>query len=1074
MKKRNYADLTPREQALLRPDMWIGTHVPHKEDLYILDDGLLKEKEIEIVPSLVKIIEEVIVNSSDEHRRTLDDREGWILNEINVNIEPNGHVNIRDNGGITTKYNNEKGCYISEMIFGKLFASSNYDENDKKKVVGKNGVGSTLANIYSTRFSVSTSDTKGNVFVEWNNNMADKKEAVKTADTAHFTEVDFHIDMKRFGLKTITHGCMKYLESLCIFIAGANPNLKVTFNDETFCFNSFKDYVKLYDCKQLIGEKNEHWEWYFSSTDIANANQFKGLVNGVKCDKGSHQRMLLENLYDIVKDEMKDGKKKIDYPSLLFVRKYVFGFCNITVVNPIYEGQLKDELNNDIRIERRGSKVNIPFSKEVKEELRNTVVKDIIKQWNSLSNSQEKAELKKAKTLVNKKNSANTVKKLIDATTKGKKKRLNCELWCFEGESAGTGFRSARDPKLQGSFFFKGKPLATYDKRLKEVLDNAEFLDYVKAIGLNPLEPNDLSMLRYGKINVATDADVDGDCIFAYIACFFAVHFPIIIEKGMLNRVITPLYRVKKKNQTKYFYTQKEYDAFKKRVTKGWESSYFKGLGSLEPDDYRDMVHNPRIVNYTFDESDNEAMEVWFGSNAKLRKNVLEREYVDTKVNKNVRSLSNFLYNEFQLYSLYTIKTKIPNLYDGLKMGARKIMYSALNNLSVKKSEKFLNLAGSTYKDSLYHHGDASLNGTIVTLAQDFADTLAPLKIEGNGGDLRNPRPSAPRYLDIKLSEYAELYKKDKDILIHNYDSGQRIEPKYYLPIIPLSLFKRTSGIAMGYNYTSTMSYSLESVIDGCLSVLNEEEIQPLEPFVKDFNGVLERKGDDIYSKGIYEVGEDYIKVFEMPLSQTFESFENNLKSRVDKGHLLDWTNEKDPKTGKSFYTLKFNKSDLEKLLKGNKHHKRFNLEEKINKPTLCMIDDKDVVLNFNNVEEIVYRFVNFRLTKYDVLKENILNSIKEKIEKTSNMIRFLDLFLTGVIKIDKNTTIKQTEEQLISLDIDVEVLKTPFSKLTKDEFEKLLKEKEQLEAEYIYTENTEPKDMYINDLKELKTKYNK
>ena len=184
------------------------------------------------------------------------------------------------------------------------------------------------------------------------------------------------------------------------------------------------------------------------------------------------------------------------------------------------------------------------------------------------------------------------------------------------------------------------------------------------------------------------------------------------------------------------------------------------------------------------------------------------------------RDISNFLNEEYRDYSLYCAMERCtPSLIDGFKLTQRKIMHSAFKGACKSGGlVKMLNLTGDTLKETLYAHGDGSLNGCIIGLGQEFDDALPPLYIEGQSGSLRDQSAVAsPRYLYVKLNKYANLYKTDYDLLEYISEEGQVIEPTHYLPIIPTVLCRKAIGLAPGYRFNS-MSYNPIDIIDACIA----------------------------------------------------------------------------------------------------------------------------------------------------------------------------------------------------------------------------------------------------------------
>lgn len=418
-------------------------------------------------------------------------------------------------------------------------------------------------------------------------------------------------------------------------------------------------------------------------------------------------------------------------------------------------------------------------------------------------------------------------------------------------------------------------------------------------------------------------------------------------------------------------------------------------------------------------------------------------------------------------YAKYVVENRaIPSIIDGLKPGARKVLHAALKTL--KGEQKYLKLIGATLEHSLYAHGDSSLQGTITTLAQNHTDNLAPLEIIGAGPELRSYGSASPRYLSIKLSRYANLYKQDENILNHKVEDGQEIEPEYYLPLIPMSLTKRTSGMGLGYSYSSAVSFNPLDLIDYCLSILRETDHPLLRPYIKGYTGSFQfEPGNRIWCESKWEHKGSKIIVTELIPTVTFEKYEEILDKAKDQGKIIDWNNLSEGDEIK--YEIKGNASDLTKLIKSKGHWRWLKLGEYLKRPTLTLLNEEGKVTEFNSIEHIASYFTKFRLEMYDKLKDVKIENLEDRISKTSEILRFIELYLSGKIKLDKNTPIEKTIKILDKEKLPHKVLDMQIRKLTKEEYEKLLNYKEELIKELERVKTTTTIDMYVEDLTNLK-----
>ena len=587
---------TVEEQILHRPGQWIGSKRTQEINQYILDGEQFIFKETESNQALSKLIEEVVVNAADEHVRTKTEpkKRGWILDKIDVTINKNGLISIHDNGGIDTGLHST-GARIPEVIFGSLFSSSNYDDTKDRKTVGTNGVGGSLANLFSSSFTVETADAKNALSVTWTNNKYDKSEAILTKTTQHYTKIDYQLELYRFGLTEIPFGIVKYVERLCAVLAASNPGLQVSCNGKVFKFKNFMEFVKLFGDAVLIEENDKKWEVVLAPTLGMSEPRIFGVVNGAECHKGSHIKMATKIINRVIVAEIE--KKKLPSLSSNKLSSSYHMYVKIEVDKPEYSAQNKDELASDLFEMREGRKRSYSLTSVFEKKIIDSTIFKYIEQLGVAENAAlNSSELKKAVKEMNKKK-PRSIEKLIDATESSlTTRRKECELWIFEGASAGSSFRPNRLPRTQGAYLLKGKMKNTTKMSTIQITKNAEIADIMVAVGLDPRNPSDLSGLRYNKIVFCTDMDYDGFSIFAQGYSMFATHFPKLVEEGYIYRAITPLWKAeKKKSETQYFFSNEDYNTFMKKA-KGYETTYFKGLGSLEKADYKMILREKTIL----------------------------------------------------------------------------------------------------------------------------------------------------------------------------------------------------------------------------------------------------------------------------------------------------------------------------------------------------------------------------------------------------------------------------------------------------------------------------------------------
>jgi len=599
-----YKKLTDIDHVLLRPGMYVGSTRPREDEVFLLStEGLFEKHKITYNPAFLKIFDEIVSNSVDEHRRNP------ALNEIRVTVNAEtGEISVLDNGGIPVIKHSEYNEWVPEMIFSNLKAGSNFDDSEERLVAGTNGVGSTLTNIFSKSFRIRTADGKNAFQQTFINNMRERTEA-KTLPWKKpgFTEIKFVPDLARFGMADIDIDHIEMMRRRCMDLAACNPKLTIFFNETVYKFAKFKDYCELYS-KNLIYEENERWKVGFS-TSQGSFSQIS-FVNSVETrDGGTHVEHVIHQVIEWIRGRIRKKHKIELRPAEL--RNHFFVMVQADIVNPAFSSQTKEKMITESK--EFGSKFEI--SEKTLKAIFNSEVVQRILDW-----AQQKAQAEERRQLreLNKNIGKEKVAKLIDA--KSRNEREKCTLSLFEGDSASSAFRKFRDPMLQGAFPLRGKFINVSELTNTRVIQNQEVKDLLNAIGLRMgEEPNGI---RYGKILIYSDADPDGDSIAGLLMNFFGKYWPEMFDRGQICRVMTPLVVAKKAKERKVFYNSEEFNTwmYKIKDAKKWDISYKKGLAALEDEDYSEIIRNPNLFSVKGGAGLKNTLETWFSGDARPRK----------------------------------------------------------------------------------------------------------------------------------------------------------------------------------------------------------------------------------------------------------------------------------------------------------------------------------------------------------------------------------------------------------------------------------------------------------------------
>lgn len=599
--EQKYQKLTDIEHCLLRPGMWIGTTSPAVDTFTILKNDKFEQTELTVSPAFIKIFDEIISNSADEHKRNPK------LTKIEVNVnQSTGEISVFDNGGIPVVQHKEHKEWIPQMIFSNLRAGSNFNDSENRTTAGLHGVGATLTNIFSTKFIIETCDGQNSYYQAYLDNMRKIEKPIIKQSKKGFTKITFFPDLKRFGLTEIDESTLLVLQKRAIDIAATNPKLTIIFNGTQYQFKSFEEYIKLYTT-DFHYEESKDWNIGFAKSEKGFATV--SFVNSVHTkDGGTHVEYITNQLIAQLREMIKK-KHKVDVkPS--DIRQHMMVFIDCTIVNSAFSSQTKEKLITEPKEFETSHEVSDKLAKAI---FKSEIIQSVLDWVEKKALAQERAELRKLNSTLDK----TKIPKLIDAQKKGD--RGPCILGIYEGLSALSAVRKFRDTQTQGAFPLKGKFLNVSEMKSSEIIKNDEAVQLMASLGLKlGEEPRGL---RYGRIYIYTDADPDGNSIAALLINFFNRFWPELFDQGRVYKVMTPLVVAKKGKDVLNFYTNQEFDQWsQKSQSKGWNIEYKKGLAALEDFEYAEIIKDPKIVQIKNDIAHRDSLNVWFGADSAPRK----------------------------------------------------------------------------------------------------------------------------------------------------------------------------------------------------------------------------------------------------------------------------------------------------------------------------------------------------------------------------------------------------------------------------------------------------------------------
>jgi DNA topoisomerase-2 len=435
-------------------------------------------------------------------------------------------------------------------------------------------------------------------------------------------------------------------------------------------------------------------------------------------------------------------------------------------------------------------------------------------------------------------------------------------------------------------------------------------------------------------------------------------------------------------------------------------------------------------------------------------------------------TVTEFLKSDYKDFAYYVIESRaLPSLVDGFKPTQRKIVYVSDRNVR-KTPNKVATLAGKIISDAQYHHGNTSCESAIVNMAQDFKNNMPLFNRIGQFGSLKSPVASASRYISVTLSDNFDLIYKDKELLEHKYEEGMKIEPEYYLPIIPMVLVNGGSGIAVGYA-SNILNRDVKDITRKCINYLEGKRMQKLKPSIEDFKGSFvedKEKANKWYVNGILDrTNTSTVRITELPPSMTYDKFEKHLDKLQDDRKITGYENN--GKDGMIDYVVKFTREDLGKYT-DEKLYTLFKLTDQVTE-NFTVLDESGKLKEFDTAENILKYFVDFRVGYYDKRKEYLLGKIADDIKKMDNRAKFIKGILDEKIIINKKKK-EQIVPQIAKLKIDMidesydYLLAMPILSLTKEKYDELLAGIKAKKVEEKEIKKSVPKQVYLDELTEL------
>lgn len=631
---QTYQVLDEIDHIRKRTGMYAGSTSAETNDqyAYINESKKMELYELTLVPALIKIFSEILDNSIDEGRRAPK------MDSIRVDFHEDGSISVTDNGrGIPVEIHDGTGKYIAETVFSNLRAGSNFDDETDQSLIGTNGVGSTLTNVLSTSFKIESCDGKKLYRQEFLNGMRDIGDPKITPHTKNYTKITFTPDYAFFKLPGLDEDHILRMTKKVVDAAATNPKIKFYVNGDRIMTRDFSDYIGMY-ADEYVYDDAENFKVGVSKSDGFEQISF---VNSVETYQGgTHVTYCINQIVDALRVIIKK-KHKIDV-SPGDIRGHMRIYISATVNRPRFSSQTKENMISPPSEWKTSWSVPDKFIQKL---LKTEIIQSIL-DWAAAKEAQELAKQLRGANKDLAKFDPRKVDKFSDAMETVQ--RHKCVLFLAEGDSAAKSIQGGRgkNPYI-ASFPLKGKPLNVREKEISRILgldkkkekeaagkksEPNEIQKILTIIGLQIGVPvNSLAELRFGKLAVASDADVDGFHICGLLMNVIDHFWPELFEMGFVHILRTPVILVTMKDKSEIeFFTERDFRNWEANEgTKAkWTMKYYKGLSSWKTPQFANFLEN--LDKYLFkvtmeDEDDKDAIDLAFnGQRADDRKTWLE------------------------------------------------------------------------------------------------------------------------------------------------------------------------------------------------------------------------------------------------------------------------------------------------------------------------------------------------------------------------------------------------------------------------------------------------------------------
>jgi len=1032
---QQYQKLDPISHIHKRPDMYIGSLKPRQQNrewfYHQATQKMVEASDVVYSDGLLRIFVEALSNAIDNTWRSR--KQGVRVSKIKVTLDPTtGKTSLWNDGlHIPVEMHPTEKMYNPELIFGHLMTGSNLNDEEERLSSGRNGLGIKLLNVFSKTFKVEIYDPVHQLLYKqkWSRNMREcSPPVIKPCTTKKegYTMLQWVPDFEKFDMTHYDDTILSLYKKFCID-ASMITQLPVHVNDEKYHIKTLADYARLYrsdetPTKELLHiHKDGNDESYKTSIVLlpSPTEEYReiGFVNGVYTKDGGVHVDAVSN--EIFRALVSKFSKHPIYPK--DVRPYFYVFVNAWLTNPEFGNQSKTKLLAPplpYKVEAKHVQQLMKWSFVDKI---HTLIKE--KEFLSLKKSEKKGRVFKR------------IEGLDSANYAGTKNAHECTLILCEGLSAKTyaanginvGIQGKKGRNYFGIYPLRGKCLNVRNASVKSISENKEITDIIQALnlkhGLDYRVDENYRTLSYGRVLIITDADEDGHHISSLILNFFHRLFPSLLERqpSFLQFMMTPIAKIFHGNKAEItFYNDYEYQKALEEIQSSSSSSskttkprvkYYKGLGTSSDQEVRETF-GQKVVSLIKDETTDKMMEQLFHKHASNERKEWLTTYDPASYQTPAHEYPLTLYFNQELikFSIEDCRRSIPNIFDGLKVSQRKILYAVFKkNLSFEgKSMKVAQLAGYCAEHSNYHHGEQCLHDTIIKMTHHFpgSNNLPYLARDGQFGSRAYLGKDAAnaRYIFTKLAPLTRLLfpKDDDDLLPYTLDDGDRVQPDYYVPILPTILGNGClAGIGTGWS-CSVPCFDFIELANKVRQWLEAPDTFALDlnPYYYGFKGEIKKVGPGKYeSYGILRPDESSLssrkkktlyRITELPIHMATNKYKEELEQMVEQKKLKQLQNFCTPDT------IDFVMEPAETFVPTIENMK---LKSGLSITNMVLFQQNDQLQKFDSIEEIFQQYAMKRLDLYTKRKQKLIRQLELQLLLLRNKRRFLQEVQQGAIR---------------------------------------------------------------------------